>query len=112
MTTWRVKRGDDWTAPSDINPKKDGTAIGADIGEWVAACEARPSEDANTAVTVDVTVTEDNKLRLSIPRDRTADMEAGTTWVLDVELTHDTYGRHSSETIELSVAADVTRVAS
>lgn len=108
-TDWRVKRGDDWTAPQLIVVKVSGTAANISTGWTVLAKAAYRSPDSTTKVSFTVDVTGGTAgAELSLARTTTAAMAVGQWWI-DVEATHATYGRHSSESFPLEVVADVTR---
>lgn len=108
-TDWRVKRGDDWTAPQLIVVKVDGVAQNIATGWTVLAKAAFGNPDSSTKVSFTVDVTGGTAgAELSLTRTQTADMSPGT-WFIDVEATHATYGRTSSESFPLEVVADVTR---
>ena len=108
-TDWRLKRGDDWTAPQLIVIKVSGTAANISTGWTVLAKAAYLSPDSSTKVSFVVDVTGGTAgAQLSLTRTTTETMAAGLWWI-DVEATHATYGRHTSESFPLEVVADVTR---
>jgi len=108
-TDWRLKRGDDWTAPQLIVIKVSGTAANISTGWTVLAKAAFGSPNSTTKVSFTVDVTGGTAgAELALTRTQTAEMAPGKWWI-DVEATHATYGRHSSESFPLEVVADVTR---
>lgn len=109
--TWRLKRGDDWTAPQDIAVTLEDVAVDLTDG-WSITSQARygtaQGDAVDFVVDEDTALLEAGKVRLGLTAEQTAAMATGE-WLVDVQTDHADHGRKSSETWVLEVVADVTR---